>query len=217
MRKIVFALIALSLMITREANAEMKKEILLPKPDVKGKTTTEEAIAKRRSKRSFKNEDLTISEIGQLLWSAQGITDKKHGLRSAPSAGALYPMEIFVLNRNGVFNYSPEEHKLVLKDSGDLRKELSAAALAQGAIAEAPLDIVIVAVYSRITAKYGPRGVRYADIEAGHIAQNIQLQATALGLGSVPIGAFNDRQVKELLNLPADYTPLYIIPVGHTR
>ena len=195
----------------------MNDEILLPQPKLKGKISLEQTIAQRRSKRSFKAKPLTDDEIGQLLWSAQGLTDKRRGLRAAPSAGALYPMEIFALTKDGVFYYSPKEHKLTLKDSRDLRKQLSAAALHQKSVAEAALDIVITAVYSRVTGRYGQRGIRYTDIEAGHIAQNVHLQAVALGLDSVPIGAFSDQKVSEVLNLPENYSPLYIIPVGYAR
>ncbi|MCM8763098.1 MAG: SagB/ThcOx family dehydrogenase [Candidatus Omnitrophica bacterium] len=179
----------------------------------------EEAIFKRRSQRNFKAKDLTLEQIGQLLWAGQGITAKRGGfsLRASPSAGALYPMEIYLLTREGLFHYLVTEHKLEVLNEKDLRKALAEAAWGQDAVAAAAADIVICAVYPRITAKYGERGIRYAHIEAGHIAQNIHLEAVALGLGSVPIGAFNDEGVKQLLNLGRDYEPLYIIPVGYVE
>lgn len=194
-------------------------QIHLPRPALKGEVSLEEAILKRRSQREFSKKDLSLEQISQLLWAAQGITAKKGGFafRSAPSAGALYPLEIYLLSKDGLFHYLPEGHKLDILGKKDFRKDLAGAALGQEAIAQAPLDIVICAVYPRITAKYGQRGVRYAQIEAGHIAQNIHLEAVALGLGSVPIGAFSDKEVKGILSLPEDNEPLYIIPVGYAE
>lgn len=195
------------------------KEIQLPQPITKGIISLEEAIAKRRSQRSFSKKELTLYQISQLLWAAQGITERRggHSLRNAPSAGALYPMEIYALTKDGVYHYLPERHALEVLSEGDLRGDLCNASLGQSSVSDAPLDIVICAVYDKVTFKYGERGKRYADIETGHIAQNIHLQAVALGLVSVPIGAFSDEEVKSILNLPADHAPLYIIPVGHSH
>ena len=196
-----------------------EKEIQLPQPQTTGKIYLEEAIARRRSQRSFSSKELTREQIAQLLWAAQGITQRSGGrsLRSAPSAGALYPMEIYAVTKDGLYHYLPERNALEVLAETDLRKELSGAALGQSAVSEAALDIVICAVYERLTSKYGERAKRYADIEAGHIAQNIHLQAVALGLGSVPVGAFDDGQVKKVLNLPKEQVALYIIPVGYTK
>ena len=194
-----------------------KEEIKLPAPKLKGTLSVEEAIYKRRSKRDFLPKDLSLEQISQLCFSAQGITEKSWGLRAAPSAGALYPLEIYLVKSDGVFHYIPEEHKLLSIVKGDRRDELAAAALGQSFIAEAPVDIVITAVYQRTRGKYGTRAERYVHIEAGHAAQNIHLQAVALGLGSVPIGAFFDEAVKSVLNLPKDHEPIYIIPVGYAR
>ena len=195
----------------------MEKEILLPRPQLNGKISLEQTIAQRRSKRRYQPRELTLAQISQLLWSAQGITDKRSGFRSAPSAGALYPMEIYLLNQDGLFHYLPEEHKLEQVLQKDLRRELAAAALGQGFVAQAPVAIVIAACYERVTSHYGSRGRRYTDIEVGHIAENIHLQAVALGLGSVSVGAFNDQAVKRLLKLPDEQEPLYIVPVGYAR
>ncbi|MBU3912424.1 MAG: SagB/ThcOx family dehydrogenase [Candidatus Omnitrophica bacterium] len=193
------------------------KLIQLPKPLNKGNISLEEVIFRRRSQRSFKQKDLSLQQISQLLWAGQGITAEKgfHGLRTAPSAGALYPMEIYLLAKNGLFRYLPNGHKLESLSEQDLRGALADSSFGQTAISQAPVNIVICAVYSRLTSKYGERGIRYAHIEVGHIAQNIHLQAVALGLGSVPIGAFNDEEVKKILSLPIDHEPLYIIPVGY--
>jgi SagB-type dehydrogenase family enzyme len=192
-------------------------EIRLPKPLAKGSMSLEEAISKRRSVRSFSDKDLNLEHLSQLLWAAQGITGTKNGvdLRSAPSAGALYPMEIYLLTKDGLFHYIPQGHKLEILADRDLRSSLCAAAWGQAAIGQAAADIVICAVYSRVTSKYGQRGMRYVDMEAGHIAQNIHLEAAAQGLGSVPIGAFDDEQAAKALSLPADCEPLYIIPIGY--
>lgn len=195
----------------------MKKEISLPAPQLKGKVSLEETISQRRSKRRYRSQELTLEQISQLLWSAQGITAGQARFRAAPSAGALYPMEIYLLNEDGLFHYVPEGHKLEQVLEQDLRRKLAVASLGQSFVAQAPVDIVIAAVYDRITSRYGQRGRRYTDIEAGHIAQNIHLQAVALGLGSVPVGAFDDEQVRGLLKLPAEEQPLYIIPVGYAK
>lgn len=197
----------------------MVKEIRLPEPNTKGDISLEEAISNRRSIRRFADKGLTWEKISQILWSAQGITArlKGQGLRSCPSAGALYPMEIYLLSRDGQFLYQPEKHSAVMLGDKDLRSDLAAASLGQRAIAEAAAVFVICAVYERVTNKYGQRGIRYVDMEAGHIAQNLQLQAVTLGLASVPVGAFNDNGVKLLLGLPGEQVPLYIIPVGYAK
>lgn len=210
--------ITLSFFNFEEAMAKLK-EIQLPKPVLKGKISLEEAILKRRSERTFIKKDLTQDVISQLLWSAQGITGQRWGysFRAAPSAGALYPMEIYLLSKDGLFHYLPQGHRLEVLNENDLRSALADASLGQQSISEAPVDIVICAVYERVTSKYGRRGIRYVNMEAGHIAQNIHLQAVALGLGSVSICAFSDEGVKKILSLPKDQEPLYIIPVGYTE
>ena len=218
--KIEILLIFLMIFFTTKEIAMAKsKEIQLPKPIEAGKLSLEEVILKRRSERSFIKKDLDLTQIGQLLWAAQGITAKKIGFsfRAAPSAGALYPMEVYLLSKDGLFHYLPGGHKLEVISNSDLRDSLAAAALGQKSVKEAPIDIVICAVYQRITGKYGQRGIRYAHIEAGHIAQNIHLQAVALGLGSVPIGAFSDKEVEEILSLSPEQEPVYIIPVGYIK
>ncbi|MCJ7646723.1 SagB/ThcOx family dehydrogenase [bacterium] len=180
----------------------------------------EEAIVKRHSVRSFSKKELSLDEISQLLWAAYGQrdVDSVTGVsKTVPSAGALYPMEIYLVSSNGVFHYLPSSHSLEEMSDKDLRSSLSGAALWQEAIAQAAVNFVITCVYDRICWKYGERGVRYAHIEAGHIAQNIHLQAVCLGLGSVPIGAFNDTAVQKALFLPKDNIPLYIIPVGYPK
>lgn len=192
------------------------KSISLPKPVLKGDVSLEETIKMRRSVRSYSDKELTLDELSQLLWAAQGITDMR-GLRAAPSAGALYPLEIYVAKKDGLFRYRPQGHRLELVSDKDLRGKLADASWGQDFIAQAPVDIVICAVYKRITSKYGQRGVRYTDIEVGHAAENVHLEAVALGLDSVPVGAFNDDAVTSVLGLSKDETPIYIIPVGYKK
>ncbi|MCK4962680.1 MAG: SagB/ThcOx family dehydrogenase, partial [Anaerolineales bacterium] len=177
----------------------------------------EETLLRRRSVREFSSDTLSINEISQLLWAAQGITDPR-GFRTAPSAGALYPLELYVLTQEGVFHYDVQAHALETLIEGDLRQDLYRAALNQEAILQAPLTVVITAIYARIEVRYGrARSPRYVHLEAGHAAQNILLQAVSLNLGSVLIGAFEDSRVQTVLELPSDHEPLYLIPVGHPR
>jgi len=179
--------------------------------------TLEEALATRRSVRVYRGDPLKDAEIGQLLWAAQGITDPS-GRRTAPSAGNLKSLEIYVLTGEGLYQYLPQAHALKLHLSGDLQRELSAAALDQECVLNASAVFVIAAIYDRLSPKYGDdRSRRYAYMEAGHAAQNLLLQAAALGLAAVPAGAFSDEQVKAVLNLPVDQQPLYLIPVGYPK
>jgi SagB-type dehydrogenase family enzyme len=177
----------------------------------------EETLARRRSVRAYEATSLTLAELSQLLWAGQGITSAE-GFRTAPSAGARYPLEIYAVLPEATYHYEPQGHRLRLHVAGDRRPALYTAALSQAAVLQAPAVIVIAAVYERTASRYGAeRTPRYVHMEVGHAGQNILLQATALGLGAVPIGAFYDDQVKQALALPADHQPLYLIPVGHPR
>ena len=197
-------------------------QIYLPPPSQKGGMPLEEAIAKRRSIRDFTPEAISQAQLSQILWAAQGITNTLRKFRSVPSAGATYPLEVFVAcGRNsvegigdGIYHYNIKNHCLTLHHKGDVRLELARAALDEESIHQAPVDIVICAVYERTTLSYGSRGERYIHIEVGHAGQNIYLQATALGLATVAIGAFHDEQVRKVLRLEQQYKPLYIMPVG---
>lgn len=174
-------------------------------------------LAQRRSVREFSDQQLTLEELGQLLWAAQGITHPA-GYRTAPSAGALYPLEVYVITGEGIYHYEPEGHLLFLHKRGDFRPSLHRAALQQSPVLRALAVFLIAAVYDRTEAKYGKeRSPRYVHLEAGHAAENLLLQAVALDLGAVPIGAFIDDEVQEVLSLPEDHQPLYLIPVGHPR
>jgi SagB-type dehydrogenase family enzyme len=165
--------------------------------------------------RAFSEEELGDEELSQLLWAAQGETDPR-GYRSAPSAGALYPLEIYIVTRAGLYRYEPAEHALGRVSGDDRRDAVWRAGLEQDSLREAPAIFVIAAVYARTAEKYGARAERYVHLEAGHAAQNLLLQAVALELGAVPIGAFRDEEIKTALSLPEDHAPLYLIPVGHS-
>ena len=191
--------------------------VRLPPPEQKGKMSLEEALARRRSVREFTREALTERELSQLLWAAQGMTHAE-GLRTAPSAGALYPLELYVASADGFYRYEARPHQLIRLSDRDLRAAMRRAALDQEVISQAPAVFVIAAVYERKSRKYGAaRTPRYVHMEVGHAAQNLLLEAVALGLGGVPIGAFEDEALQKGLALPADHRPLYLIPVGHPR
>jgi SagB-type dehydrogenase family enzyme len=189
--------------------------IKLPGPEFTDRSV-EECIELRRSVRSYQDKALTLKQISNILWSAQGLTDDRYGFRAAPSAGATYPLVVFVAKKDGLFRYIPESHGLKSEASKDIRKDIANAALGQTFINDAGMVIIITAIYERTTQRYGERGNRYVHIEAGHCAQNIHLEAVALGLGSVPVGAFNDEKLSKLLKLERE-KPLYIIPVGYPR
>jgi len=194
------------------------KMIKLPAPKLKGTMSVEEAIYKRRSRRSYAELPLSLEELGQVLFAAYGITDTIRGLRASPSAGATYPMEIYLVAgevenlEKGLYHYIPEKHSIELVKPGDIREPLRRASLGQSMITEAPVSVIIAAESKRTTSVYGERGTRYIDMEVGHIGQNIYLQCEALGLGTVAIGAFKDEQVKNVLGIKE--MPLYIMPIG---
>ena len=193
----------------------MAKETKLPKPKGKGLTSIEETFHKRRSVRDYKRGPLSLEQVSQLLWAGSG---RNLYRRTAPSAGATYPLETYLLVREveglepGIYHYSSSSHSLGMTKEQDVRNRLSRAALGQEMIEEAPINIIIAADYDRTTGRYGQRGTRYVHMEVGHVGQNVSLQAIALSLGTVMIGAFEDKQVKEVLGIREE--PLYIIPVG---
>jgi SagB-type dehydrogenase family enzyme len=196
--------------------------IKLPRPQYDSRSSVENTLLERRSVRTYSDEPLTLAEISQLLWAAQGVTHHR-GFRTAPSAGALYPLEIYMVAAKvtglatGIYKYKPGSHELLQVVEGDKRTDLCRAALNQSAVKNAPVIILFCAVYQRMTVKYGQRGIRYAFIEVGHSAQNICLQAVSLGLGTVPMGAFHDDKVKKLLNCEESEEPLYLMPVGKLK
>ena len=189
----------------------------LPSPQPEGSLSLESALAQRRSLREFDQRELTLGEIGQILWAAQGITDYLEGRRTAPSAGALYPLEVYLANSQGVFHYRPINHLLVQTMGADVRRQLRQTTPEQGWVEEAPCLFIITGIYERTTGKYGERGIRYVHLEAGHVAQNILLQAVALGLGGVTVAAFKQLPVAQILDLREREKVLYLIPVGQPQ
>jgi SagB-type dehydrogenase family enzyme len=194
--------------------------VSLPPPATQGALSVEQAIARRRSLRRYSPQALTLAQLGQVLWACQGLTSGQK--RAVPSAGATYPLEVHVVVgkggveglEEGIYGYRPEGHALHLLTDGDKRAELATAALNERFLWEAPVDLVVCAIYERTTEHYGNRGERYVHFEVGHLGQNAHLQALALGLGTVMVGAFDDEQVSRVLGLEEDTRPLYIMPVG---
>lgn len=202
--------------------AQPREHIPLPEPVDSGDMSLEQLLQQRRSVREYRDTALRLADISQLLWSAQGITHAR-GYRTAPSAGALYPLELYVVAGNvedlapGVYHYQAVANRLSKTRTGDQRRSLARSALAQTWIADAPAVVVFAAVYTRTTRKYGERGERYVHMEVGHAAQNLFLQAAALGLDTVVVGAFRDDQLADVLQLPAEVQPLVLMPVGRKR
>jgi SagB-type dehydrogenase family enzyme len=199
---------------------------ILPAPRTDSDVSVEQALAQRRSRRNFQGEPISAEQLSQILWAAYGITEPRPdaprgGLRTTPSAGALFPLQIYVVIGNvegiepGVYRYVSEEHKLVQIISGDVRSELASAALGQNSVRNASAIVAYSSDFAVMLPRYGERGIMYTYIEVGHSAQNVYLQAEALGLGTVAVGAFTDSQVAEVLNLPENETPLYLMPFGY--
>ncbi len=218
---------SLAMFILFSTQVSMGEVISLPKPAYKGTVTVEEALKARRTHRSFSSRAVTLKQFSQMLWAAYGVTSKNFGLylKTAPSAGALYPLDIYGVVgektvetlESGVYHYRPDDHSINLIKKGDLRVGLAERSLQQMWIAEAPFILVITGEYQRSTVKYGRRGVTYTYIETGHVGQNIFLQAEALGLKAGIVGAFNNKQVIKALGLPARHDPLVLMPVGYSE
>ena len=226
MRNVCVALALLLLFAGCSSQAEVParqqepwETVELPQPRLAGSVSVEEALLERRSVRQYSDDSLSLEEASQLLWAAQGVTADWGG-RTAPSAGALYPLELYLAAVRveglaaGVYKYVPNGHELVVVRQGNAARELADAALDQGSVRDAAAVLVFTAVYERTTVKYSERGIRYVHMEAGHAAQNVLLQSSALGLGCVVVGAFDDDALRDVLNAPAEETPLYLIPVG---
>ncbi len=198
-------------------------ETILPPAQKTGPVSVEGALSERRSVREYRDEALSLQEISQILWAAQGITAPQFGGRTAPSAGATYPLEVYLVVRKaqgvgpGVYRYLPQDHKLMEILEDDVSGQLARAALGQTFVSEAPVNLIFSAVFERTTTRYGERGIQYVYMEVGHAAQNVYLQAQSLGLGTVVAGAFDDRRVKDILNLAEEEVPLYIMPVGKLK
>ncbi len=196
--------------------------VKLPAPSHKGKMSVEEALMQRRTVRQFGNRALDLKQVSQLLWATDGLSDPR-GLRTAPSAGATYPLEIYLVAGEkgvtgmaaGVYRYLPGDHALELTYKGDFRAALARASLNQAWMAEAPVMVVFAAQFSRCTARYGQRGIMYTHMEVGHAGQNLFLEAAALGLGAGIVGAFDDQGLAGALKLPQAHEPLLVMPVGY--
>jgi SagB-type dehydrogenase family enzyme len=194
--------------------AEVRVALPSPRPNASG---LDDVLRARRSVREFGPTALTPEEIGHLAWAAQGVTDEAHGLRTAPSAGALYPLELWVVAEDGVSRYDARAHALVRASGADRRAEVAHAALEQASVGGAPVLFVITGVVARTRVKYGPHAERFVWIEGGHAAQNLLLEATALGLGAVSVGAFDEDRMRAAVGFGREESPLYVIPVGHPR
>ena len=220
--RLVAVAVAMTIGAMSSASASEDAEIALPAPRLEGDVAVERALALRRSRRAFAPDALALADAAQLLWAAQGITDAEEK-RTAPSAGALYPLEVFLVAGAvsgippGVYRYDPKRHQLSRVRSGDVRGEVAQAALGQDWIAKAPAIVVIAGDYLRTAWKYGKRAPRYVHIEVGHAAQNVYLQAVALGLGTTMVGAFRDDELMRVLGLASRTEPLGLLPVGKPR
>ena len=202
---------------------------VLPAPETDGDMSLERVLADRRSRRNFSDTALSAEQLSQILWAAYGISETvsdnpllRGGLRTAPSAGALYPLEIYAVVGNvtdieaGVYKYDSQEHMIVKTIDRDVRQELSTVTLGQSMVSTAPVTLIYCGVLDRLADRYGQRGrERYVFMEIGHSAQNVYLQAEALGLGACAVGAFTDAGVSELLELPEGEDPFYLMPIGH--
>lgn len=192
---------------------ENMSEIILPTVKTTGKMSVEEAIQKRKSVRKYSATELTIEQVSQILWSAYGANPRKRFTgRTVPSAGAIYPISIYLVDKNGVYRYQSLNHSLVLVKKGDLRSELDNG---QGFIKDVSINLVVAGNVAKCAKRYNDRAQRYVAMECGHVGQNVSLQAVSLGLDTVMVGAFDDERVREVLSIPQEETPFYIIPVGY--
>jgi len=219
MFKMIFLIFSFISVISFYGQENMFK---LPQPRKDSSFSVERAIYSRRSVREYQDKDLKLEDVSQLLWAAQGITSP-YGLRSAPSAGALYPVEIYLVATKveklqpGVYKYIPLTHSLRQVLQRDVRKELCNAALGQSCVLDASATIIISVVFERVTRKYGQRGIQYTYFEAGCVAENIHLQAESLGIGTVVVGAFYDEKVKQALAMDTNETPVALMPIGYKK
>ena len=185
----------------------------LPSPELTGTVSLEQSLHDRRSAREYAATPLTLDEIGQLLWAGQGITDDD-GHRTAPSAGARYPLELYAVTATELMHYLPAGHRVEQRADTTILGALPEAAFDQEFVGNAPLVVVIAADPARTEQEYGAMAGDLVQREAGHAAQNILLQATALGLVAVPVGGFDPATVEGLLALPPDQAVQYLIPIG---
>lgn len=215
MRALLCLILALCLAPATAGHAgPSPSRIELPAPDLKGTVSLEEALQSRRSRRRVSSEPLSNKTIGQLLWAAQGITLPEKGFRTAPSAGARYPLRVYVLLPSGMWAYEPRGHVLVQKSPQDLRKSFWKDVYGRPWLDSAPAIVLIAADARRTEEKYGKKARRFVDMEAGHAGQNVLLQSTVLGLHGVGVGAFHPERTKKSLMLPSPQELLYVIALG---
>ncbi len=223
-KKILISILSLFIFLSVMTFAS-EKIIKLPEPSLKSDKSIEEVLSERRTRRAFSEEAVNKRLLSQLLWAAQGITEESRNYRTAPSAGALYPLEVYVSVQNkgceglenGLYKYIQKTHQIEFIKPGDLSASLENVGYSQDFFSRSPLCFILTAVPQRTTKKYGERGYRYIHIEVGHVGQNIQLQGTALGLSVGVVGAFQDKKLSELLDLNKEEIPLYILPAGYSK
>jgi protease I len=219
MKRITILIIVLacfaSLCLGRSRSRTPQMIIQLTDPNLTGIVSLEAALAKRRSVRQFSSEPIKRSEIGQLAWAGQGVTEPQRGLRTAPSAGATYPIELLFATPDGLFVYRPVDHSLMQIGNQDIRSGLAAAASMAESVAGAGCDIIVAGNVRMLTDRFKDNARTYMYMEVGHIAQNILLQAVSLNLGAVPVGGFDKTQVRKACGLRRTLDPLYMICVGH--
>ena len=215
-------IMVLGIMMIHPSGSQGAEAIKLPPPVIRGGMPLAEALKDRRTVRSFASRPLDLGQISQLLWSADGTSDSR-GLRTSPSAGATYPLDLYLVVGErgvkdlpaGVYHYQVAAHALTPVAPGDVRAAVARASLHQGWMAQAPVLVVITGEYRRCTARYGERGVRYTHMEAGNVSQNLFLAAEALGLGAGIVGAFEDQALARAAQLPPAHEPLLVMPVGY--
>lgn len=209
---------------SQNQSREVLTIVNLPQIEIARNMSVDQAIQNRRSVRRFSATPLTLKDVSQLLWAAQGITDFERNFRTTPSAGGVFPMEIYLVAGDdgvqeldaGIYHYNPFNHTLEMIVRGDMRYNLSQAAHQQKWVNDAPISLIITGNYLKMQDRYSDKNLstRFVDMEAGHIGENIYLEAVSRGLGTVAIGSFYDDQMINLLKLPANETPIYIYPIG---
>ncbi len=214
--------------LSKKNKQVMREMIELPAPNKKGIMSVEESLQKRRSIRQYKNISLSLEQISQVLWAAYGVSDAESfrgiKLKTAPSAGATFPLEIYLMAGNvegiesGLYKYHPEEHGLTLHLSGDIRDKVASACLGQRMLKDAPASVIYNAVFDRTASRYGQRGIdRYVCMDLGHSAQNVYLQTTAIGLATCAIGAFDDDKLSKIIKPLDNEEVLYLMPFGYAK
>ncbi len=195
--------------------------IYLKKLDTEKANTLEKSIYNRCSVRSFSGKPVKLNTLSKIIWSAQGMTNEPKR-RTTPSAGAIYPLELFIISRNitdlenGIYHYLPEDHALDPQKEGRFTESLARACFHQTFIQDAAFAIIIAGDFEKTKQKYSERGERYVFMEAGHACQNMSLIATNLLLATVVIGAFNDKELRDLLNL-GDWYPIAVMPFAYEK